>query len=416
MRRMTNPVSAFAMALALGGATVAVTAATSVPAMAQQGPKYSKEFVKVYKPLADIVNAATGDYAAVKPQIPAVLAAVKNEDDRNAAGNLVLILGNKLSDQALQRQGLELMLASGKVAPERVGQFNFFVGNLAYAAKDYAGARKALEAAAAAGYTEASPEALIAESYFAENQTQAGLDYLEGAMKKLQAAGKPVPEAWLLRGVKMAYEADLAPAATHWSALLISSSPSQKTWTQGLQVVGAVNDFEPQAQLDLLRLMLDTGAMTTRGEFSMYAETADPRIMSGEVKRVLDAAVAAGVFTANDDYYKEVKRVVDSRLASQATEAASYAKEARTAAKGNAALNAGDIYLSMGDWAQAEAMYALAVEKGVPDANVALTRLGIAQARQGKGDAAKASFGKVTGARAPIAELWTTYVNTRPAA
>ena len=173
---------------------------------------------------------------------------------------------------------------------------------------------------------------------------------------------------------------------------------------------------ELQAQLDLLRLMLDTGALTTRSEYSMYAETADPRIMSGEVKRVLDAAVAAGVFTTTDDYYKEVKRVVDSRLASQATEAASYAKEARTAAKGNVAQNAGDIYLSMGDWAQAEAMYALAVEKGVPDTNVALTRLGIAQARQNKNAEAKASFAKVTGARAPIAEMWTAYVNTRPAA
>ncbi|MGC1269784.1 MAG: hypothetical protein WA842_04215 [Croceibacterium sp.] len=416
MRRMTNPVSAFVMALALGGSAVAATALTAVPAMAQQGPKYSKEFVKVYKPLADIVNAEGADYASVKPQLPALMAAIKNEDDRNAAGNLVLILGNKLNDQSFQRQGLELMLASGKVAPERVGQFNFFVGNLAYAAKDFAAARKALEAAAAAGYSEASPEALIAESYFAENQTQQGLDYLEGAIKKFQAAGKPVPDAWLLRGVKMAYEADLAPAATHWSGLLISSNPSQKTWTQGLQVVGAVNDFDPQAQLDLLRLMLDTGALTTRSEFSMYAETADPRIMSGEVKRVLDAAVAAGVFTTTEDYYKEVKRVVDSRLASQATEAASYSKEARTAAKGNAAQNAGDVYLSMGDWAQAEAMYALAVEKGVPDVNVALTRLGIAQARQGKGAEAKASFAKVTGARAPIAEMWTTYINTKPAA
>lgn len=416
MRRMTNPVSAFAMALALGGSAVVATALTAAPAMAQQGPKYSKEFVKVYKPLADIVNAEGADYASVKPQLPALMAAIKNEDDRNAAGNLVLILGNKLNDQSFQRQGLELMLASGKVAPERVGQFNFFVGNLAYAAKDYAAARKALEASAAAGYSEASPEALIAESYFQENQTQAGLDYLEGAMAKFKAAGKPVPEAWLLRGVKMAYEADLAPAATHWSALLVTANPTQKGWTQGLQVVGAVNDFEPQAQLDLLRLMLDTGALTTRSEYSMYAETADPRIMSGEVKRVLDAAVAAGVFTTTDDYYKEVKRVVDSRLASQATEAASYAKEARTAAKGNVAQNAGDIYLSMGDWAQAEAMYALAVEKGVPDTNVALTRLGIAQARQNKNAEAKASFAKVTGARAPIAEMWTAYVNTRPAA
>ena len=33
--------------------------------------------------------------------------------------HLILILGNKLSDAQLQRQGLELMVASGKVAKAR---------------------------------------------------------------------------------------------------------------------------------------------------------------------------------------------------------------------------------------------------------------------------------------------------------
>lgn len=414
MRRMPQFASAAAMTLALTGAAVTGVALTSAPAAAQkaQAPKYSKEFVKVYKPLADIVNAEGGDYASIKPQLPALMAVLANDDDRNAAGNLVLILGNKLSEPALQRQGLELMLASNKVPAERVGQFNFFVGNLAFAAKDYPAARKALEAAAAAGYSENSPEAMIAESYFAEGQTQQGLDYLEGAIGKYKAAGKPVPDAWALRGLKMAYEADLAPAATRWATLLVGQNPTQKTWTQGLQVVGAVNAFEPQVQLDLLRLMLDTGALTTRSEYALYAETADPRIMAGEVKRVLEAGLAAGVFTATDDYYKEVKRVADGRVASQAAEAAQYAKEGR-AGKGNSAQNAGDVFLSMGDWAQAEEMYKLALEKGVTDRNVALTRLGIVQARQGKGEDAKASFGQVTGVRKPVAEVWTAYVASK---
>jgi tetratricopeptide (TPR) repeat protein len=409
--------SAFAMALALGGATVAATALTSAPALAESKPSYSKNFVKAYQPLAAIVNAATGDFASVKPQVPALLAAVGNDDDRNAAGNLILILGNKLSDPALQRQGLEMMLASGKVAPDKVGQFQFFVGNLAYSAKDFPGARKALQASIAAGYTQNDPEAMLAESYFGEGLAKEGLAYFEGVIKARRAAGTTVPDNWVTRGLKIAYESKLNAEAVTWSKMLVAGNPTPKNWLQSLQVVGAVSDLDPQAQLDLLRLMLETGGISTRNEYVLYIETADPRIMAAEVNKVLAAGVAAGKITATEDYYKEVKRVVDARLPSQATEAAQYAKEARgPAGKGSTAQSAGDIYLSIGDLAQAEAMYQLALDKGVTDRNVALTRLGMVQARQGKGDAAKATLQQVTGPRANVAQMWSAYVDSKKTA
>ncbi len=67
------------------------------------------------------MNAEGGDYASAKAQLPTVIAAIETPDDRYMAGNLTLLLGNKLKDPVLQRQGLELMLASGKVDPAQVG-------------------------------------------------------------------------------------------------------------------------------------------------------------------------------------------------------------------------------------------------------------------------------------------------------
>lgn len=405
--------SAFALALVASGAAVVGTAATSAPAMAQAKPKYSKEFVKLYQPAAAIANSPTGDYASAKPQLPAIVAAIANDDDRHAAGSLVLLLGNKLSDSALQRQGLELMLASGKVAPEQVGQFQYFVGNLAYAAKDWAAARTALQAGIAAGYTNDNPEGLIAESYFNENNTAAGLGYLKQTIAARAAAGTPAPEGWLLRGLKMAYEGNLKDESVEWSTMLVKANPTDRNWLQALQVVGASYDFQPQEQLDLLRLMLHTNSLSTRNEFTNYIETIDPRIAPNEANAVLAAAVAAGVMTTTDTYYGEVKRVVDQRLPSQAKEAGDYAKEAATAATGKPAENAGDIYFSMGNYAQAEAMYQLAVQKGTADRNQTLTRLGMAQALQGKAQPARDSFGQVQGNRAPVAKMWIAYVDSK---
>lgn len=405
--------SALALALMAGGAAVLGSAATSAPAMAQAKPKYSKEFVKVYEPAAAIANSPTGDYASAKPQLPGIVAAVANNDDRYAAGSLVLLLGNKLADSALQRQGLELMLASGKVAPEQVGQFQYFVGNLAYAAKDWAAARTALQAGIAAGYTADNPEGLIAESYFNENNTTGGLAYLKQTIAARAASGTPAPEAWLLRGLKMAYEADLRDEALDWSTMLVKANPTERNWLQSLQVVGAAYDFQPQEQLDLLRLMLHTKALSTRSEYTNYIETVDPRIAPNEVSTVLSAAVAAGVMTTGDTYYGEVKRVVDQRLPGQAKEAADYAKEAAGAATGKPAENAGDIYFSMGNYAQAEAMYQLALQKGTADRNQTLTRLGMTQALQGKAQPARETLGQVSGNRAPVAKMWTAYVDSK---
>jgi hypothetical protein len=60
-------------------------------------------------------------------------------------------------------------------------------------------------------------------------------------------------------------------------------------------------------------------------------------------------------------------------------------------------------------------MYQLAVTKGGADSDLARIRLGIAQVKQGQLDAAKAAFGQVTGARAPVARMWLAYVGTKTA-
>ena len=413
--------SALALVIALASGAAVVTAATAAPAAAQRGgrntappkPQNSEAFVKAYEPVAAIVTAETGDFAAAKPQVAGLVAAIETPDDRFAAGNLILQLGNKLKDAQLQRQGLELMVASGKADPAQLGQFQFFIGSLAYDARDWAPARTALQAALAAGYAEGNPEAMIAETYFGENQAAQGLDYLKGVIQRKVAAGQTVPEAWYLRGLKVAYDGRLGDKATEWSELLVASAPNQTNWQRALQVVNSLHDLDPQAQLDLLRLMMATNALSERAEFVSYIEAADPRIMSNEVARVLDAGVQAGVFASSDEYYAEVKRVVDQRAAEDRRDAPGLASEARSAANGAAAQNAGNVYLSLGSWAEAEAMYALALQKGGVDRDLALTRLGIAQAQQGKKAEALATFGQVTGARAPVARMWTAFVESR---
>ncbi|WP_152608542.1 hypothetical protein [Croceibacterium mercuriale] len=409
-RTLRGAASAFAMALTLAGGALGGAALIATPAAAQE---YTKKFVEVYQPVATIVSTEGGDLDAARGQLEGVYAAIGSEDDRNAAGSLTLNIGTKLSDKSLQRRGLEMMLQSGKVAPEQQAQFQFFVGNLAYDANDYAAARTALQAAYDAGYREQDVRPIIAESYFGEGQNPQGIAYIEKLVAEQQAAGEPVNENLIRRALRFAYEGKDAAKSTELSALLISTNPSAESWKQGLQVVNAMVDLEPQAQLDLLRLMLVTDSLSERSEFVTYIEAADVRVMSNEVQRVLAKGLEKGIFTASDDYYSELKRLADQRAPIDAREAPGLVTEARSAAQGNAAQGAGDVQLSLADYAQAEAMYQLALEKGVTDRDRNLTRLGIAQAMQGKGAEAKATLEQVAGARAPVARMWMAYVDTK---
>lgn len=400
--------SALALALALTGGAVG-TAVLNTPVLAQN----SKNFGKVYQPVANVVNDAAGDIAAARAQLPAVIAAIETPDDRNVAGGLVLMAGNKLNDKALQRQGLELMLQSGKVPPEKVGQFQFFVGSLAYDAHDWAAARTALQAAIAAGHTADNPEALIAESYFGEGLHAQGLDYLRSAIEKRAAASQPIENAWLLRGLQVAYNHQLADKAIEWSVLDVKYGTSDKKWLEALQVVNAFSLDDKQIQLDVLRLMALTNSLSARGEYVSYIEAADARIMSNEVSRVLDAAVQAGAMSTGDEYYGEIKRMVDQRAPIDRASAPRLAVDARKSAQARDAQNAGDVFLSLGSYAEAEEMFRLALEKTGVNRDQALTRLGIAQVHQGKYAEAQATLGQVSGPRTGVARMWGVYAATR---
>jgi tetratricopeptide (TPR) repeat protein len=404
---------AFASGMALG--------AGSTPAFAKDKKEQAKPegnssaFAAAYAPFQAIVNNSAGDLAAAKAMVPTISSAVQNDADKYTLGTALISLGSKLKDTALQKQGIEFALASGKVDPAQAGLFHFFLGQSAYEAKNYTEARAQYQAAMQAGYTQNDPRPAIAETYFGSKQAAEGLNYLSGLIKQEQAAGRKPPTNWLLRGLQVAYQAKLAPQAADYSTMLLHTEPSEKNWLAALQVIRATNPLDPQGQLDLLRLMRATGTLKERADFVEYVQAADPRRMAGEVLAVLDEGVKAGAFTTSDQLYVENKATATSRIASDRKDAPALAADAKSAATGVTAQGAGDAFYSLGDYAQAAAMYQLALDKGVKDREMILTRLGIAQVQQGQLDQAKAAFQQVSGGRAPVAKMWLTYIDTKNA-
>ena len=412
------------VALAVALASSVAVAAAALPEVAQAqnrgkakepaAPSNSAGFAAAYSPAAALVSGETKNWAGARAQVPAILAAIENEADRNVAGNFLLSIGNQISDDPLRRQGLELMLASGLTAPEQVPLFNYYVGRFAFNAGDYDAARASMRAAIDGGYADGDgdpandPEYVVLDSYLKQDRNQEAYAYLMPLLEQRVSPGSGANQLYIRRGLQTALNTDDIPRANALSKMLLIDSPTDASWLTAMQVTSALNTLEPQARLDLLRLMRETGTLTQRTEYFRYAEDADPRIMGNEVLALLAEGVAAGhLQSSGDDYYNDLKTSADSRAAGDRRDAAQLYSEGKS---GDArdALISGNVLYSLSDFAKAEELYKIALDKG-EDSNTALTRIGIAQTKQGKFAEAAATFDRVTGQREIVADMWSLY-------
>lgn len=412
--------SHLALAIALAASGAVATVAIETPAHAKQEkdeekPKadYSKGFIEVYQPLGKRLEA-NEDPAALTAAIPGLTAAVETADDKFVAGQAIYTIGLRGEDLALQRQGLDMMLESGKVPAANYGRNLFAAGQLAYQAEDWAAARQRFEEAIAAGYSDPNLQGLMAEAYFAEGNHAAGLDYLKRAISTQEQAGQTVDESWIRRGFAMAYNNQLADQASEFSKIYIAHYPSPDVWGDAIAVQRSFYNYDDQGLLDLLRLAARTNSLRSERDYVDYISAADARRLPAEVGRIIEAGLAAGKLNSSDVLVAEARTTAKAQAGPARADLAELESDARAAgAKALAASAAGDMYLNFAEPAKAEEMYELALTKADVDTGRVLTRLGIAQVDQGKFAEAKATFDKVEGARAPIAELWSLYAEAQ---
>ena len=428
---------ALAIALATGSAVVA-TAVLPAEASAQRtrdrdrdrqkeqpesdGGGYSDEFRTAYVPLDEALKAEGADVAALRPQIDALVPLLNTNDEKIAGGGLVFNAGVASQDRTLQLQGMELMIASGKVPAEQTGRYNFIAYQLSNEMQDYAKARRYLQGAIDNNFTTdtitpSSLQIAMAESYFSDEEFQQGFNYLKEAIAGRKAQGQAVEEQWYKRGVTVAYNNELVPQVYELSTLWLSEYSTATNWRDAINIARNLNTFEGPEILDLFRLSRRVDALQDASDYDYYVEAADARRLPREVKDVIEEGIADGVVSTGNLFITEALETANSRIASDRADLPALESDAMAA---GAALRtvtaAGSAFLSYGEYGKAETFYQRALEMPGVDTNEALTRLGIAQVGLGKYAAARETFGKVTGNRMPIAMLWIAYANEKDSA
>lgn len=418
---------ALATSVAAGG--FVSTAAVAKEKEAKGGKvSNSPEFVKAAQAFQPAFTAAQGQTGeaqkaagqALLPQLAAIEPNVKTAADKIIFGQWQQSVGNWVGDNALVRKGLQAMLDSGQLPADKVSLVQFFIGAKAYEAKDYAGAVAALQPVVAANYSDDVAAEMLAESLAQSGNAKGGLDALKQAIAVRKAAGGVAPEGWYSRANRIAYSGKLNAESAEWGALLAEAYPTPMNWLGATQLVRNASTFTAQENLDLGRLMDRSGALKsdaryTEREYVDYIQAADARRNPGEVLRVAQEGLTAGALKPTDTFVTDAMTQAKGRITADKASLPALARDAAAAANGVTANAAGDAFLQYGDAAKAEEFYKMALTKGGIDKDRAQTRLGIAQADQGKWADAKASFAQVAGIRAPMARLWTVWVDQKAA-
>ncbi len=405
-----------ALALALGGGAIAVS---PVLAAKEKAPaaKYTPAVQNAVAAAQKAVQAK--DTATAKAELDKAKAAAKTDDDKYIIGAVTVQNAQAANDQAGIKEGVDMMLASGKAPADQQGTLLVAQGKMAYQAKNFPAAEQAFTQAQAAGSTDPDLTALLVETKAQNGKTLEALQVLNAGIDKQVASGQPVPNEWFGRGINIGYAvkkgapgyAEIAAATTDLTKKWVAAYPTKSNWRDTLVIYRDMSALPADQELDMYRLLRTIGGLKGERDYMDYVEASYLRFPA-EAKGVLDEAVAANqINLANNRGANDVMNIVKPKLAADKASLPAAAKGAQAAANGRAALSTGDAYLGYGEWQQAVDMYKLALAKGGVDADTANLRMGMALARLNQKDAAKAAFGAVKGPRAQLASYWMVYLD-----
>ena len=153
--------------------------------------------------------------------------------------------------------------------------------------------------------------------------------------------------------------------------------------------------------------MQATGALTTAGDYALFAEAAADQMNFNEAQAVIDAGIAAKLVDPSSAAVPRHRERPEGKPKATAADLEAAVKMSPSAIN---LLRIGDRYYGMGNYAKAAETYRDVLAKPGADKDLANLHLGMALARAGDKAGATAALKAVAGAQADIAKFWLVYV------
>ncbi len=301
--------------------------------------------------LQDAVNKA--DYANVPAKVTAAQAVASTADDKYAIGELQLKAAVAQKDTADESAAIDAIASSGFVDGPTSAKLYTSLGTTLYNDKQFPQATAAFQKAATLSPNNSEVLGLLGEAKFAQGQKVEAAAAFQHAVQMHLASGQKPDEALLKRGVTIAYDAK-SPLAVQLGREWATAYPSPDSWRNSIAIYRNLNHPDVEGTLDLLRLMQATSAMTTPGDYALFAEAASDQSNFNEAQAVIEAGTAAHIVDPSDAQFRDI---INGLKGKPMTSAADLESAARMSVSAINLLRVGDRYYGMGNYAKAAEVY-----------------------------------------------------------
>jgi hypothetical protein len=320
-------------------------------------------------------------------------------------------------DTATAAHAFEAAVASGKLPPADRLRLTGTLAGVYYQIKDYPKAIIWAERYHDAGGSDEAIRTLLAQAYYLNQDWAGAYRVLTGQIAAAEKSGARPAEGQL----QLLADTQLKQndTARYLAALekLVAAYPKAEYWHALIQHVQAQPGFPRRLALDVSRLSLAVGALSSAPDYTRTAELALEAGLPGEAKALLDQGFAARALGEGPEAARQERL---RALAAQQAAADLSGLEQRTAAAaaapdGGALVNAGVDYLGYGQPERAARLIEQGLAKGVtkhPDD--AKLHLGVAYLAAGQRDKSVQAFRSIQGSdTAELAKLWAIYSEVR---
>ncbi|HVU20949.1 MAG TPA: hypothetical protein VHE09_09475 [Rhizomicrobium sp.] len=192
---------------------------------------------------------------------------------------------------------------------------------------------------------------------------------------------------------------------------LVSRSQSAEYWGQLLKSAQRTRGLRDPQTIDIYRLKLRTGTMTTADDYLTLAKLALAGGFAAEAMSVEQKGIDAKILSG--DSVNRLMAMTKTQLAGDKAGTPAGLAAAQKASSGDALVKLGEDLWGMGKFPEAISAIQAGIAKDKTDLDLANTRLGMAYLSAGQKDAANRAFAKVAKSdnrnQAMIARLWTLY-------
>jgi tetratricopeptide (TPR) repeat protein len=341
----------------------------------------------------------------------------RTPDDTYYAYYLLFEANREVGNKGEQLNSLKGLVNSGFLNDAQAAPYTNAVMGLAFQARDYDTAIEYGTRLTRSGHADPQVFTTIGQSYYQKGDFAESARFFRSLIDEQVKRGQKPLEQNLIMLHSSYDKLHNRDGATHALELLVVYYPKKQFWDALLYSVRSDPELQPREKLQVYRLMLATGTLELRQDYSRFAELALQFGLPAESQKVYEAGLKANAFTPETEQKNAERRMESAGRVADADRADLKKLEAAaaTASNGEDAVVLGMAYYSYGQYDKAVDALQSALAKGglKEDLQVEVSLvLGISQLRNKDSAAAQKTFHdiKTDNSRMQrIAHLWELF-------